>query len=221
MHELQRRGGLCLTNGGLMFSIEADFDAAERLLSDLGRKQLPFAAAMTLNDTAVDVKEDEERSVEEAFDAPTPYTKRAMYLRRASKTRLAAQVGVKTVQAGYLKWQVTGGTRRPSGRAVVVPVKLRRNKYGNMARGAIKRAVAKPNTFMTKRGGRKSAHLAPGIYERPRGKRGKSPKLLAAFEPSVKYKPRWDFQERARRKAAAVAQAHFSRRLKEAIRTAK
>ena len=67
-----------------MFTIEADFNAADRLLSDLGRKQLPFAAAMTLNDVAADVKEDEARGIEETFDRPTPYTKRGLYLRRAS-----------------------------------------------------------------------------------------------------------------------------------------
>ena len=168
-----------------MFTIEADFNAADRLLSDLGRKQLPFAAAMTLNDVAADVKEDEARGIEETFDRPTPYTKRGLYLRRASKSRLAAQVGVKSVQAGYLGLQARGGVRRPKGQALVVPVKMRRNKYGNMAKGAVKRAAAKPGVFVASRKSTRSQHLPPGIYERPRGKRASKPKMLVAFESSA------------------------------------
>ncbi|AKO96820.1 hypothetical protein MALG_01644 [Marinovum algicola DG 898] len=204
-----------------MFTIEADFHAAERLLSDLGRRQLPFAAAMTLNDVAADVKEDEARGIEETFDRPAPFTKRGLYLRRASKSRLAAQVGVKPVQSGYLGVQAKGGVRRPKGRALVVPVKMRRNKYGNMAKGAVKRAAAKRDVFVASRSSGRSRHLPPGLYQRSRGKRGGSPKMLVAFEASASYRKRWDFQGRAQKKASAVAQAHFSRRLAEAIRTAK
>ena len=123
--------------------------------------------------------------------------------------------------AGYLGLQARGGVRRPKGQALVVPVKMRRNKYGNMAKGAVKRAAAKPGVFVASRKSTRSQHLPPGIYERPRGKRASKPKMLVAFESSAAYRKRWDFLGRAQRKATAVAQSHFSRRLADAIRTAK
>lgn len=203
-----------------MFSIKADFDRAERILSDLGRKQLPFATALALNDTGADVKDVEEAAIERDFDAPTPFTKRGVYLRRAGKSRLIAEVGIKRVQKKYLDLQARGGVRRPKGRALVVPVGQRVNKYGNMARGAVGRLVKKPSTFVAGRGQRGTAHLPPGIYQRPRGRR-RSPKLMVAFEPRARYEARFRFQEPALREARRRFEGHLVRRLRQAIATAK
>lgn len=203
-----------------MLSIKADFDAAERLLSDLGRKQLPFATAMAINDTAESVKRAEELDIAQTFDRPTPFTKRGLYLRRASKTRLTAQIGAKGVQASYLGRQVTGGTRRPAGKALVVPVQARRNAYGNLPKGALARLGQKKNVFATKRGAAATKHLAPGIYQRT-GRKGSDLRMLVAFEPSAKYQPRWKFHDLAMRRARAVFQDNFVRRLRQAIATAR
>lgn len=200
-----------------MLSIKADFDAAERLLSDLGRKQLPFATAMAINDTAESVKRAEELDIARVFDRPTPFTKRGLYLRRASKNKLTAQVGAKRVQAGYLGRQVTGGTRRPSGQALVVPVKARRNAYGNLPKGSVARLGRKKNVFATKRGASATRHLAPGIYQRM-GRKGSELRLLVAFEPSARYQARWKFHDLALRRARAVFRDNFVRRMREAMR---
>lgn len=202
-----------------MFTIKADFDAAERMLSDIGRKQLPFATAMAINDTAESVKRVEELGIGRAFDRPTRYTQRALYLRRASKTRLAAQVGVKRVQAGYLRLQVSGGVRRPMGAALVVPVKARRNAYGNLPKGALARLKAKPDIFVTTKRGRATSHLPPGVYQR-KGRKGSGLKMLISFEPSASYAARWQFHDLAMRRARGVFRDHFVRRLRLAIETA-
>lgn len=222
-----------------MFSIKADFEAAERLLSDLGRKQLPFATAMALNETAETVKAAEEQFIKAKFDRPTPFTQRGLYLRRASKGRLTATIGMKKVQSEYLKWQVTGGTRRPKGRALLVPVGARLNKYGNMPKGAVKRLKSNPRVFVASAGERKTAHLAPGIYERPRkGKyrgsewgggaggnksegRQRGPRLLVAFEPHAAYRARYPFGPLAAKVAREKFRAAFPYWLKRAIETAR
>ena len=206
-----------------MLSFKANFDDAYRGLSDLARKQLPYATAMALNDTAQDVKSAEEADIENEFENPTPFTKRALYLRRASKSRLTSEVGVKRVQAGYLKRQVTGGVRRPAGRALLVPGSIRLNKYGNMPKGAVKRMLARPNTFVASKKKSATRHMRPGIYQRKgsarRGTAGV--KLLVAFEARASYQKRWNFRGIAIRKGRGTFEGHYLRWVKRAIATKK
>jgi hypothetical protein len=206
-----------------MFSIRADFDRAERMLSDIGRKQLPFASAMALNDTAGDVKGAEEQSIGRTFDRPTPFTQRGVYVRRASKSRLYAEVGVKRVQAGYLRRQVTGGVRTPEGAALLVPVSARLNKYGNLPKTALKRARSRTDVFVASRSAEETRHLPPGVYQRGRKRRGKQggPKLLVAFEDRASYTPRWNFQDLAMRRARDRFRRHFLARFRQAMASAR
>ncbi len=204
-----------------MIDVSADFRKLERMLADIPQRQLPFAMSLALNDTAKDVKLAEERQMERKLDRPTPFTKRGVYVRGSTKKSLTVWVGIKDHQAAYLKWQAGGGVRKPKGRALVIGAGLRRNKYGNLPRNAVARAVTKPNTFATKRNGR-GKHLAPGIYQRGRKVRGKTKlKLLVAFEPRAKYQPRFPFQATARRTAEGAMQSHLLRRIKQAVETAK
>lgn len=212
----------------------ADFKQLERALSDVMQRQLPFAMMLALNDTAADVKDAEERDLEKTFDRPTPFTKRGVYVKRASKSTLTATVGMKPVQAAYLKLQASGGIRLPKRRALVIGAGLRRNKYGNLPKGAVKRAEAKSDVFFADGKNNKTKHLSPGLYRRPKyGKyRGggsgnknvgnqKGPVLLAAFEPRAQYKKRLEFQPVALRKARGVYEGHLVRRLKQAQATAR
>tara|TARA_R110002020_G_scaffold474099_2_gene704512 strand:- start:14545 stop:15165 length:621 start_codon:yes stop_codon:yes gene_type:complete len=203
----------------LDFSV--DFKQLERALSDVMQRQLPFAMMLALNDTAADVKDAEERDLEKTFDRPTPFTKRGVYVKRASKSTLTATVGMKPVQAQYLKLHASGGIRLPKRRALVIGAGLRRNKYGNLPKGAMKRAEAKGDTFVAgKRGG--GSQLAPGLYQRGKGARGRGKiKLLVSFEPRAQYKKRLEFQPVALRRARGVYEAHLVRRLKQSQATAR
>lgn len=198
-----------------MLDITSNRRAFERSLSDVAQKQLPFALSLAINDTLKDVKKNEEKRMRRVFDRPTPFTQRGLYLRRANKRTLSGEVGVKDIQAEYLKLQATGGTRRPKRRAIVVPVGQRLNKYGNMPKGALGRALAKPTTFVASRG--KVKHLPPGIYQRK--KRGV--RMLAAFEDSASYEARWRMRVSARKTARARLPVYLSRRLRQAIATAR
>lgn len=110
-----------------LFSISADFDAADRMLSDLGRRQLPFATAMALNDTVDDGLKAVEREIEHKFSNPTRWTKRAFYRRRATKTRLEATIRRKDAQRGrhYLEVQRKGGVRPQTGLEKLVSSRLK------------------------------------------------------------------------------------------------
>jgi hypothetical protein len=202
-----------------LLSVKHDIDAFESQLTDFARRQLPFAAALALNDTAAQVKTATERGLERDFDRPTAFTRRSLYLRRASKARLEAEVGAKSIQAGYLKYQVAGGVRRPRGRAIVVPVNQRRNAYGNMPKGAVRRALSSGRAFSGRAG--KTA----GVFQRPSkaaSRRGHGRlKLLVAYESKVRYRPRLRFYDTANKSARGAFRPAFLRRLQEALRTAR
>lgn len=178
---------------------------------------------MALNDTAQDVKEAEELEIEREFDRPTPFTKKALYLRRATKSRLTSEVGVKRVQAEYLKRQVAGGVRRPRGRALLMPGSVRLNKYGNMPKGAVKRMLARDNVFVASRNKSATRHMRPGIYQRKgNAKRGtKSVKLLVAFETRASYRKRWNFYGVATRRGRGTFEGHYLNWIKRALATKK
>lgn len=203
-----------------MLSIKDNIAEIERSLSDFARDQLPFAIAMTLNDTAADAKVAEERALERELDRPTPFTKRGIYMRRASKRRLESAVGVKRVQAAYLKLQASGGVRRPKGKALLLPVNQRKNTYGNMPKGAVRRASARDDTFVASKRGGKQTSLRPGIYRRV-GRGRKKLSLLVAFEDRAAYKPKLPFERVASRTGELVIADHFARRFKQALATAR
>jgi len=206
-----------------MFDISVDIRRAERIMTEIGRKQLPFATALALNDTAQDVKVAAEAEVERAFDRPTPFTKRGLFVQRASKSRLTARVAFKDIQSRYLQLQAKGGVRRPTGRALLLPSAIRLNKYGNIAKGAVARLGARSDVFVAGRGKRGSAHLKPGIYQRQKAKRGKAqgPKLLVSFKDSARYDVRLQFHPVALAAARANFRKHLVSRLRQAMASVK
>jgi hypothetical protein len=115
-----------------MLSMSVDTRAIERRLNKIATSQLPLAAALGINDVAGQIRDAEQSGLERDLDRPAPFTKRGLAVSRATKRKPVGVVGFKRVQAEYLALQATGGTRRAKGRAVVVPVNQRLNKYGNM-----------------------------------------------------------------------------------------
>lgn len=203
---------LSLNIGVMEISFESNLRAWERSLTDVEKRQLPFATAKALTDTArMDVKPAVERHIEIVFDSPTPFTKKGVAYKPAYKNRPVASVFIKDIQAGYLTIQKTGGVRRPKGRALAIPARQRVNKYGNLPRGTVKRLLARSDTFSGRVNGQ------GGIWQRK--KRGL--KLLVAWEDRAVYAPRFRFDEVARK----AAEMHFPRRfayaLEAALRTAK
>lgn len=183
-----------------------------RELSAFHREQIPFAAALALTETARDdVKPAVELRIELAFDRPTPFTRRGVAYLAARKNNLVATVLIKDRQAAYLKIEETGGVRRPRNRALPIPVAQRRNKYGNLPRGSVRRLLARPDTFS----GTVNGHA--GIWQR----KGRKLRLLVAWEDQATYKPIFRFYETAR-EAAEIAFPHaFRRALDRAIATAR
>lgn len=208
-----------------MFKMSVDTRAIERRLNSIAAKQLPFAAAQGINDVAGRIRDAEPAGLERDLDRPAPFTKRGLFVARANKRKLTAVVGFKRTQAAYLKLQATGGARKPKGRAIVVPVGVRLNKYGNMPRGSLRKALAAPGTFSGTVAG------VAGIWQRPKRAAGgaggrrvrgskKGIKLLAVYKSSVQYSARIRFVPRARTLASKAIGPAIAARLRAAVKTA-
>ena len=203
----------------MQVSFRSNLREVERGLSDLARKQVPFATSLALNATAGKVAEAAGDLLTRRLDRPTPFTQRAFAVRRSSRATLAASVFAKDAQAAYLTFAESGGERAPKKRANVIPAGLRLNSFGNMPRGAIKRALARPDVFSGRPKGGKPR--PPGIYERT-GKGGRGAlRRLVLYTGAASYSPRLGFAEEARRVAEANMAREFEASLRRALATAR
>jgi hypothetical protein len=92
------RPGERRSSGAHPFSIHIRVEGLKEFsskLNDLEKKQLPFAIARGLTQTAQAIKVDEIKEMKKVFDRPTPFILNSLYITPATKTNLQAVVGVK------------------------------------------------------------------------------------------------------------------------------
>ena len=197
----------------MQISMKSDISKATAKLRGAQRKQIPFAVAKALSDTAWDVAKEEARQMPMKLDRPIPFSVKAFGVIRATKAKLVATVFIKPIQAAYLKFQIDGGTRRPKGKALTVPVGQRLNQYGNLPKGKVKALLADPRNFSGVIKG------VGGIWQRQ--KKG-GVKLLVAWEQTAQYEAnRFPFYKIAAGKAKAVIGNNLRRAIDAALRSAK
>lgn len=101
-------------------SFQSNIDQWAQSLPTQVQRQLPFATALALNDTASEMVEHSKGWIQKSFDRPVRYTQNSMTFRRASKSNLIATFHSKTgsalaskgVEAGkYLRRHVDGSSR--------------------------------------------------------------------------------------------------------------
>lgn len=201
----------------MQFGISSNIKEIERGLNDVARNQVPYATSVAINDVLKDIKRNSEKRLKRQLDRPTPFTMKAFRIKYANKRTLTGMVYAAHIQEKYLQWAEEGGSRKPKGRAIPVPVRQRLNKYGNVPKGALKRALAKPNVFS---GAPKGRPGAAGIYQRV-GKNNSKLKLLASYETVARYKPRLGFKTGAMRTAEARLPAALYRALVKAMANAR
>lgn len=203
--------------------MDADFrhniGEVERGMSDFARKQLPFSVSQALNATAGEVGANTVKRMARKLDRPTPFTLKGFLVRRTTKTRQAAAVFAKDIRGKYRRILEEGGTHfpKPGRTALVLPARIRLNRYGNMARGAVWRALARDKVFSgDPRGARPG-----GIYERTgRGGRGDL-RMLAGYTKRARYRPQFGFRDAARKTALAWMPRHFEEAMRRAVATAR
>lgn len=192
--------------------LRRDLDQVIGNLNRFERKQLPFATSLALNTVAKDAQRRAQRQMRLDLDRPTRFTIQGVAVKRSSKRNLESAVFIKEIQAEYLKYQVDGGTRRPKKRAVVVPVKVRLNKFGNIPRKKIKALLTRDDVFVVR------DSKAAGIYQRM--KSGKL-KMLVAFESKAEYEKRFPFGSVIVKEAQTRMPPALRQALRKALATAK
>ena len=135
-----------------MFTLTSNLADCTRRLDAMIARQLPYATARALNDTAAVAKQGVVAEMVRAFDRPTPYTLGAFMTRPASKDSLVATVERKQQAVGrhYLEVEESGGPRPATAleklmrtqlayggilTAVIPADNARLDKYGNWSSG--------------------------------------------------------------------------------------
>lgn len=215
------RGGLSLFavmgyTSGMDISIQDDIKQLRRGLTKVQQKQLPFATAQAITDTAFSARKALQVQVNRYIDRPTPFTQRGFLVRRAKKTDLEGAVFIRPEVDKYLRWQIEGGVQtRPITKAkhLLVPVTAKLNQYGNIKgrrSGVIKK---KKRQFIG------TIHGVEGVWERIN--RGRNVKLVVAFAPKVRYQKRFPFYKIAGGVVRNTFRKHMERRLARALATAR
>lgn len=225
----QIRGASSSPKSNVIIRVATDFWRFRATLDALGRRQLPYAASLALNQAARTARDDVTRALPAIFSAkgaaPTPFTMNAIGTTVARKSNLRVEIFVKRQQARYLAIEETGGVRvRAPGSPVLAPVDVERNVYGNIPRGLLRKLLEEPDTYFLARirgvyglwqrvagPGRQSQH----VLRSARGLR-----LLVAFRERAVYHPRFGFSERVRASVEASFGPALEAGMAKAIATA-
>lgn len=149
-----------------MIGVQSRTAELPKLYVDVDR-HMRFAASLALNRTAEQVRQAINAEMATRFDRPTPYTLRALRVRRADRDNLVAHVDFKDAVAGkgtsadrYLSPQVYGGGRAKkrseraleaagmsAGRYMVPGAGATLDQYGNVSRGQIVQVLSYLQAF--------------------------------------------------------------------------
>ena len=218
---IRGRGGMLSVN------VTSNYKKLSRSLDQLGKKQLPFAFAKTLNQTMKAVaKYTVARTYPRAFDVRNrAFFKASMFsnsgqggkaVRWATKTKLRVSARDR-FDRGNLQLHATGGTKPARSGRIAIPsryTKARRKAKGVPDKLRPRAVVNTPKGFIDRDGPRDA------IYQRY-GRGGKQVRLLYVLHPSAKIKKRFRFYEDAERITRQVSPKLFTRNFAHAVKTAR
>ena len=226
----------------MQINISHNLDAVRRSFGAMA-KQVNFAAAVALTRTAQDVQRAVPAALDKSLDRPTDFTKRGTYIRAAKRDRLEAEIKFKPVQSGYMKYMVSGGTRRPNNVALRLPTGINTDAHGNIPKGAIKTllAVARKELKLGKVKSRRYRVSAKvelfygdpadvGAKDRPAGiykiiKRADGASTMVSIvafpRKSAHYRARFDFLALGRATVNDRFADHFNTEFRKALATAR
>jgi len=208
-----------------MLSVHSDTKQLTAYLNRVQRKQIPFAAAKALTQTAFDVRLALQKALPRHLDRPTKGIINSVQVDKATKYNVTARVGFAGLGFGKTAWKespakimrrhIKGGTRYPNKRAIAVPVKQRTNKYGNLPRNKISTLLANTTKYFS---GTPKGMSNAGIYERQK----KKLKMLVAWEPKATYQGgRFPFKSIVKLGVAKNYRKRFEKALQNALDTAR
>ena len=206
-------------------SISSNIKAVERGLDKAARKQIPFAVAQTLTKLAYEASQEEKKQTPRHIDRPTPFTAKGYRYKKANKKTLTAWVYVDggDTKRKYMRFAIHGGVSRPkAGGALVHPTKnTKLNKYGNLPRNYVKKALANKAKFFSGVPKGMEGKENEGIWQRYGGKRNPRIRMVAQWKPSRKYVAKFPFYEIAGQVVVGRANKIFNKQFERAMLSAK
>lgn len=213
-------------------NIKSNIKEVTKGLSSIQKKQIPFATMLALNDTAFALHKTYKKQTTQKFDDPTPYTQKAFRVDKAKKTQLTAVVYVDKKRQDYMQLQVDGGTRTPKRSSIVVPSSkntsgITQYASGNITKGAMNKIKRNKKKYFF--GVPKGGKGTEGIWERygrtsTNTSSGARIRQVAKLTKMAKYKALYPFEKIGNGVAFSRKNgfdAHFAKRLRYALRTAK
>jgi len=203
---------------GVSISIKSNFKKLDKSLDKLGRKQLPFAFAKTLNETMKAVsKYTTARTYPQSFEARNKaFFEASMFkgnaVTWATKSRLSV-VAEDRFDRGNLEHHARGGTRLAKAGWIAIPTRYVKSRRGG--RGAPKRL--RPRAVVDSAKG----YLAEDTIYQRYGARGANRRKLYILRRSVRMRKRFPFYEDAERITKKVSPQLFKRNFRKAIETAR
>lgn len=188
-----------------------------RELEALADRQLPFALAASLTDTARQARDEVRSRMPKHFKVRNESVRNAVQFMPADKRDPEPTALVHTQPwAGFLTLQVTGGTKRAHLGRVAVPTRIVRRS----ARGRILKSL-KPRPLRLRRG-LEAGKVAEGVIV-VRGVRMAPPGLSIFYHlvRGARIKARWPLEAEVRAVVVARFPGNFTTRLEQAIRTAR
>ncbi len=207
--------------------INHNLDLLQKELSAITKDKWPKILAMASTETAFYVRNKLQSEMPKYIDRPKPFTLNSIFVVKGKSSNIEAVVQWRQPNGGtsggrYLLPTVEGGTRgikpfearlqaqgyMPSGMVAVPTSELKRDSYGNVPSGTLKR-VLNSVTNLRAKGSKKAGGgnqyfavsgykegLAPGIYERRSfGSLGIGLRLVIAYIFRAKYRKQFPFYE--------------------------
>ncbi len=204
-------------------SIRDNIAQVQKRLTNIERKQIPFATAGAINDTLFDVRK---RIVgvtgPRSFDIRNRrFLNAALRVKKATKRNLTGEV-FDHLGRGQLQRHATGGIKTPRGRHLAIPG---RDIEGKRTRGGAIRKALRPRQVLSKAGRRQAFTTTfksgKEAIVRRRTKKRLPLQVLYLLERRTRIRKTFPFHRDAERVTRARFQRHFNRRLRQALRTAR
>ncbi|PJC99184.1 hypothetical protein GQ37_008140 [Janthinobacterium sp. BJB1] len=148
----------------LEISVRTNLADVERGLSDLAKRQMPYATALALTSLSKLVAADAVSNLSAKLKNPSPFTLRSVKTMAARKDNLVAKVYVMDKAAEYLEPYERGGVHKLAGKALLNPKDIALNQYGQLRKGTLAALKGRSDIFIgpvkTKKG------IVNGVWQR-------------------------------------------------------
>lgn len=219
-------------------SVRTNLADIERGLSDLAKRQMPYATALALTSLSKLIAADEVKNLSAKLKNPSPFTLRSVKATAARKDNLVAKVYVMDKAAEYLEPYERGGVHKLAGKALLNPKDIALNQYGQLRKGTLAALKGRSDIFIgpvkTKKG------IVNGVWQRTAAKatitnrktgktrtssRGVNTsgalKLLIRFGDALAVRTHLDYNARATAMVNANFNAEMDRAMTKALGTAR